>query len=109
MGITFNERSTGVVIAAFTDDAGTAVVPSSITWTLTDTFGTVVNSRSAVSVLTPAASVDIVLSGADLALPSNLHTTRVLTIEAVYTSSAGTDLPLKEEATITIVDLLNVP
>lgn len=96
------DRSTYVVTAAFTDDADAAVVPDTLTWTLTDGSGTVVNDRLDVSE-TPAASFDIVLSGADLAYADG--GTRVLTIEATYTSDAGAGLPLNAACTFSVEDL----
>ena len=65
------EQSTYVITASFTDETGAAVVPNSVTWTLVNGDGQVVNSRSAVSV-TPASSVTIVLSGDDLDLGTDL-------------------------------------
>lgn len=100
------EESTYVITATFTDEDGTSVVPSSVTWTLTDNRGNVINSRSAVSA-TPAASIDIVLTGDDLAIGTN-GTDRVVTIDATYNSDAGTGLKLKEECEFSIHNLLNV-
>lgn len=100
------DGSTYVVTAAFTDAAGSAVVPDSITWTLSDGAGNVVNSRTAVAVAVPAASNDIVLSGADLDYDDGAE--RVLTVEAVYDSDEGDDLPLKAECHFRVDDLVNV-
>lgn len=102
------ERSTYVVTVAFSDEDGNAVTPDSITWTLSDTSGNVINSRSDVSISVPAASNDIVLSGADLAIPRWRFLGRVLTIEAVYDSDAGSNLPFKDEITFDILPLVNV-
>ena len=100
------DGSTYIVTAAFTDEADAAVVPDSITWTLTDADGTVVNSREAVAVVTPAASYDIVLAGADLLYST--AATRVLTVEATYTSDAGAGLPLKAACRFVVEDLVAV-
>ena len=97
------EGSTYVVTAAFTDEDGDAVTPNTVTWTLTTTNGTVINSREDVSI-TPDTSVDIVLSGDDLAVGSNGRY-RILTVEAVYDSSYGTDLPLKARCAFEIENL----
>jgi predicted NAD/FAD-dependent oxidoreductase len=102
------EKSTYVVTVAFTDESGAAVTPDSITWDLTDSSGNVVNGRSTVVIAVPAASNNIVLSGDDLAIPRAGILGRVLTIEAVYDSSMGTDLPFKDEITFEIAPLVNV-
>lgn len=99
------ERSTFVVTADFTDHAGAPVVPVSMAWTLTDGSGAVVNSRSAVTISPLASSVNIVLSGADLALPSAGDPVRVLTLQGTYDSSLGNGLPLKDEVRFAIVGL----
>jgi hypothetical protein len=100
------EKSTYVVTAAFTDEEGAAVSPTAITWTLTNGTGTVINDRSNVTV-TPAPSVEIVLTNADLAIGTN-GTKRVVTIKATYNSDAGTGLTLNDECEFLIADLLNV-
>ena len=102
------EKSTYVVTVAFTDEDGAAVTPDSITWDLTDSSGNVVNSRSSVSIAVPAASNDIVLSGDDLAIPRPGILGRILTIEAVYDSDAGSNLPFKDEITFEVLPLTNV-
>lgn len=89
-----HEESTLVLALTFTDASGGAVTPSAVTWSLHDDSGTVVNSRSNVSA-TPGATVTIVLSGADLAMPTT-DRRRVLTVDAVYTSTEGVGLPLRD-------------
>lgn len=100
------DKSTYVINCAFTDEAGAAVIPDSITWTLTDDAGTVINSRSAVAVAPPAASIDIVLSGNDLKYSDGAP--RVLTINAVYDSTLGSNLPLKDSVRFMVSDLISV-
>ena len=102
------EKSTYVVTVAFADEDGNAVTPDSISWTLSDTDGNVVNSRSDVSITVPAASNDIVLSGDDLAIPRPSMLRRRMTIEAVYDSDAGSDLPFKGEIEFEVTPLTNV-
>ena len=101
------EKSTYVIAIAFTDADGTPVVPNSITWTLTDSSGNVVNSRSAV-VVSPASSIDVVLSGDDLAIQRPSILGRILTLEWVYDSSYGNNLPGKNEVTFDILPFKNV-
>ena len=106
------EEGTGVFTCAFKDETGAGMTPSSATWTLTDTSGTVINSRDAVVISSLAASVDIVLSGDDLALSSGFSGSaeeRVLTVEFVYTSDAGAGLPGKAECRFFIDAYVAIP
>jgi hypothetical protein len=103
------EKSTYVITAAFTDEDGDPVVPNSgLNWTLTDLTGTVVNSRSAVTIAVPAASVSIVLSGLDLALADGKDTYRILTVEGTYNSALGSGLPIKASVQFKIQNLIKV-
>lgn len=95
------EESTYVITVSFTDESGAAVAPNAgLAWTLTDINGTIINARSAVAI-TPAESVDIVLSGDDLALSGD-NAQRLVTVQGTYDSSLGADLPLKEEVHFTV-------
>jgi len=110
MTIAFEEESTGGITVTFTDSNDDAVVPTSITWTLSTVHGdTIINEREQVEVETPDSEITIVLSGDDLALfdseQSKETVNRILTIEAVYTSDLGVGLPLKNETTLTIQNL----
>lgn len=96
------DRSTYVVTAAFTDAAGDAVVPNSVTWTLTDVNKAVVNSREDESE-TPAASLDIVLSGADI--DHDDGALRRVVVDAEYDSTEGSGLPLRGVAEFIIDDV----
>lgn len=92
------EQGTFAITLSFTDETGAAVAPTTLTWTLTDTSGTVINSRQDVVVSSPASSVDIALYGDDLAFQSSETGQRVerrLAVEATYSSNLGTDLPMK--------------
>jgi hypothetical protein len=100
-----NEQSTFAVVATFTDEAGDAVTPNNLAWSLLDSAGAVVNSRSAVSIA-PAASVTIVLSGADLVASEG--STRVVLLEGTYDSDLGADLPLRDTVTFEIANLIGV-
>lgn len=101
------EEGTYVIGVAFADENADPVIPNAgATWTLTDVSGNVINSRSAVGI-TEAASVDIVLSGNDLAIGTNGRK-RVLTVFYTYDSDAGSNLPMYQECEFTIADLLMV-
>ena len=104
------EKSTFMVTAAFIDSAGAAVAPNvGLAWKLTDRSGTVINSRTSV-VIAPAASVDIVLSGDDLAMQTGEGNSarRVVTIMGTYNSTEGSNLPIKDECVFTVRNLIAV-
>jgi len=101
------EESTYIITAAFTDEDDNAVSPNTLTWTLTDTGGNVINDRQAENVDSPSSSEDIVLSGDDLQITGDSDNgRRILTVEATYDSNAGSDLPLKDSCKFQIDDLL---
>lgn len=108
--ISVNEGSTAVISATFRDETGALVTPTSVKWSLFDSTGAVVNSRSEV-VVTPASTVAIVLTGADLQLAGSglVHVRRVVVIEATYNSTNGTGLTLTEQQTLDVVPLPGVP
>jgi hypothetical protein len=99
------ERSTFVISASFTDEAGAAVAPDSgMTWTLTDVVGTVVNSRENVAI-SSATTISVVLHGADLAIADTYRDNRrLLTIQGTYSSSLGT-LEIVDQVQFTIINL----
>lgn len=100
------ERSTYAVDVAFTDENGDNVTPNSgLTWSLYNRAGTVVNSRSAVSIAA-AGTVTIVLYGEDLDVSDGYE--RYLLVSGTYASSLGTALPLYEQARFHIDDLVGV-
>ena len=119
-----NEQSTFVVIAPFRDEEGTAVTPNTgLTWSLFRLDGTAVNSRTDVSII-PSASVAIVLSDADLEIfeddpieevyihgigKMNMqYGVRVVSVSGTYNSSAGNDLPIRDQVLFRVVNLIGV-
>lgn len=99
------EKSTVVVQVSFTDENGDLAIPNSgLNWTLTDKTGEVINLRSAVSIA-PASTINIVLSGDDLALSSVDSRKRVLTVQGTYTSTLGSNLPLIDQVEFEIYNL----
>jgi len=102
------EKSTYIVTVAFTNEDGDSVIPNSgLNWSLSDLEGNIVNSRTAVA-LTPAATVNIILSGLDLALVDGKDTYRVLTVEGTYNSLLGSSLPIKDSVVFLIRNLRKV-
>lgn len=102
------EKSTYVINMSFKDENGTAVTPGTLTWTLTDTKGRVINSRENVAVSVPTSSENVVLYGDDLALSQNDNRTRVFTAYATWSGTYGASLPLRNECEFMIESLLKV-
>jgi len=105
------EESTYVATLTFTDAAGSAVTPTTVKWSLSDFDGNLINNRATVTA-TPGTSVDVVLSGDDLALQNgegNKVAWRLLTIQATYTSTEGVGLPLNEEYAFKVRPLVLIP
>lgn len=98
------EEGTYIVTAAFTDEDGNDVIPNSINWWLYDSSNVIVNGRTNIAVAVPAASVDIVLQGDDLAIIGQ-DNRRVMRVEYAYNSSYGTGLPGKKEVEFEITNL----
>ena len=96
-----NEKGTTLATCVFADSENKPVVPTSIKWTLVDSFGNVINNREQVVVSVPAATTKIVLSGNDLSVLSNEtraeRVCRYVVIEVVYSSTLGTDLQATEQ------------
>jgi hypothetical protein len=105
-----NERSTAVFTVDFFNESGARVVPARLTWSLVDANNNVINGREQVNI-TPAASVHIVLSGADLQIVNAANTKeyRWLVVEGTYASTYGAALSLKDEVKFVIRNLHYVP
>ena len=100
------EQSSFKVSVTFYDESGNAVSPDTMTWTLTDEDGSVVNSRENVTISDPSSSENILLQGDDLAVDGNDPVKRIVTFEGTYTSAEfGAGLPLIDESTFTIIPI----
>lgn len=95
------EQGTYVVTAVLTDENGDAVTPTALTWSLYNEKGVVVNGREDVAI-TPASTVNIVLSGDDLAISGNTDERRVFLLTGAYNSSLGSGLPLRDLVEFTV-------
>ena len=98
------EEGTYLIQYTFTDEDGTTVVPSAVLWTLTDRDGATINGRTGVSA-TAATTVSILLTGTDLTIVAGKANERLMLIEWTYTSTYGSGLAGKEEATFIIDNL----
>lgn len=103
------EQSTYAITALFFDETGAAVAPNAdtLTWSLLKKDGTVVNNRLNVPIVS-AATVTIVLHGADLALTTGESKTRIVLLRGTYNSSLGTNLEIKDEITFSVAALVGV-
>jgi predicted NAD/FAD-dependent oxidoreductase len=103
-----NEEGTYVITAVFKDHDGNLVAPITAKWTLTDPDGAVINSRNEVVISSPASSEQILLTADDLATISGNIIHRILTIEATYNSTLGSNLPLNESVSFIIDNLIKI-
>lgn len=102
------EKSTYIVTLTFIDEDDDPVTPASGTWTLTDEDGTVINSREDEVISSLDTSVDVVLSGDDLAVSSGFTgnaESRIFTFEGTYNSDLGAGLPLRDQLKFPVYNL----
>lgn len=78
-----------------------------LVWSLKDASGNPVNGRTSIPI-SPAQSVDIVLSGNDLALVGG-PSKRFVTVEGTYDGILGSDLPIVKEVSFQIKNLVGKP
>ena len=102
------EGGTFLVTVSFYDEKGNAVTPQSLKWTLSDMEGRVVNNRSEEEISDLSSTVDIFLTGDDLAVFEDDNTRRILTVWGTYNSSHGNNLPLREQFIFEIEKLIAV-
>jgi len=105
--ISTHAREGGTIIlpVAFTTESGTSFKPNEISWKLTDEDGTVINSRTSVS-LTANSSTSVVLTGDDLAITGTVRKIVKVKVFGTYNSNYGTNLTYREEATVIIDNLV---
>jgi hypothetical protein len=103
------EKSTLVVSVSFYDETGSAAIPISASWRLTNCYGMVVNGRADVSIQSPTSTERIVLTGDDLLMLGEMDDgVRLLLVQAIYNSDAGVGLALNEEIEFVIRSLVGV-
>lgn len=107
------EEGSYFITVSFYDEDDAAVIPNAgtIYWTLTDSAGTVINSRD-YEAETSAASITIELEGSDLAIQAGETAALVrrrLTILWVYNSDLGNNKPAKAEVIFLIRNLTRIP
>ena len=103
-----NEQGTAVVTITPTDEDGEVLTIGQLTnpkWQLMKVDGTIVNNRSFTN--GSLSNLTFVLSGDDLAIDALSDTgERVISFQATYNSTVGSNLPLIGECTFTIAKIL---
>jgi hypothetical protein len=93
---TADENSSYPIKLEFRDDNKALTIPDVIYWKLTDIDGNTINNRDWVSP-TPASTIYIMLSKADLETYSSTDEYRILTVEYEYSSTLGDNIPMSYE------------
>lgn len=100
------EGGTYAVTFTFRDEEGQPVTPTGLTWTLKRGDGTVINNREDVAIASDS-SITVVLSGSDLALDGYKDTgRRFLLVQGEYDSTLGSNLPIRDEVSFIIRNLV---
>ena len=102
------ELGTYAITCVPKDETNTAVTPSAAVWDWTDEDGTVINSRSSVSISSLSTSMTVILQGSDLAIPDKQMLKRIFTLRYTYDSTYGAGLPGRDEVAVYMEELLNV-
>lgn len=102
------ENSTFAATCTFADEDGSAVTPASaVVWRLLDDKGNELSNGSE----SAAASVDIVLTGSDLAISNTTRELHWLTlvVATTYNSSLGSGLALVDTAKFQCRNIFDTP
>ena len=102
------EKGTYPIKLSFFDDSDPRqpVTPNTMTWTLTNENGVVVNSKQDIPISVLTTVVTVVLSGDDLQiLTGDAEELRILTVEGDYDSSLGSGLALTDQVGFYIENL----
>ena len=102
------EEGTRAFDIVFYDDDDNPVTPKTLTKTLQDLFGTVINSIDKTAVGGLANEMTFVLSGDDLGIPTASSLGRVFTLLGTYDSGLGSDLPLNLEVFFSVKPMVGV-
>lgn len=90
-------------VGPFKDEDNQTVVPSAVSWSLSKTDGSIVNSRHNVT-LTPAGTISWLISASDLAVTDSNNTGRIITVSFTYSSTLGGDVTSRVQAMFNIED-----
>ena len=102
------EKSAYGITVSFFDSDDAAATPKTLTWSLTDSAGAVINDRKDIEISTPESTETIVLKGDDLQMidAGRDSERRLLIISATYDDAVlGNDCPLREEIRFIVANL----
>jgi len=102
------EENSYTVVCTFTDEDDNGCVPNTLTWTLTDMDGNIINGRDAVSESPTATAENILLGPTDTTIIAGKTNERLFLAEWTYASDYGTGLYGKEQAIFVIDNLLHI-
>ncbi|MFH2012501.1 MAG: hypothetical protein ABIJ37_07385 [Pseudomonadota bacterium] len=94
------ENSVYGIAVSFLDSDNNPATPKTLTWSLTDGGGIVINSRKDVVVADPESTENIILKGDDLQMQDSNSTRelRLLLVSGTYDDAVlGADCPVREE------------
>jgi hypothetical protein len=106
LSVRAKENGTYLITAVLRDEDGELAVPESLSWTLTDDAGTVMNGRLNVPIEPPDSMVEILLFGGDLLTPVRKDAALVVTLRGTYNSTRGL-LPLVEDVRFIVENVLD--
>ena len=115
LSVSPNEGGTLKIKATFTDEDGKLIPQSalkSVKWQLMDADGNIVNGKSfdTCIVSSPESTIVIILSGDDLLIDDEIDDRglRVFAIWVIYDSTYGMNLPMRDEISFRIKNLISV-
>lgn len=103
-----NESSSMVIEVTFTNFEGALFTPKTCKWTLTDSIGTIINSRSRVTATVASSTHEFLLQGADLKFaPTGVSDgNRVFLVEGTFDHALGTDIPFREQFGFKVINTI---
>ena len=92
------EKSTYIIKLTIEDEIGNLIIPTSLSWTLSNNFGVIINNRQDIPILSPVSIEHVVLSGDDLQITKELGRKRVITVKGTCDFVFGNNLPINGQA-----------
>jgi len=106
------EGSTFTIVVEFNERTPSGLNPitpnSGLKWTLHDGKGNIINNQQDVPIDPPVQSAQITLKGDDLKTLAGKSNRRYVTVEGTYNGTGGNNLPLIEEVSFKIINLVAI-